>query len=183
MKLKSSTYFLLGLCLVLGGIVYLQFKSDKATIEQVENTQKSLFDFTESDIQELTLISNQQAKPLQFKKTENPQQPWQLISPENRPVNKAAMAFLLDILLTGKSNRSFTVSNAQISEYGLNQPSGKIIITLKNNKTYQIILGKSNLENQFVYGQILSSKSGENQIFLLPKSLQSAIEREISVYY
>ena len=73
--------------------------------------------------------------------------------PEKVPASEAAIAYLLDLLVTGKSNRILTVSAAQLSEYGLQQPQATIEVTLNDGKTHRLVLGRADFNRSFLYAQ------------------------------
>jgi hypothetical protein len=90
--------------------------------------------------------------------------------------------FLVDLLVRGEPDRSFTVPVSQLKEYGLDNPQTKITVELDNNQTHQIVLGRANINDKSLYAQTnLSQKTNnqETEILLVPKNWQYAVEREI----
>lgn len=172
MKLQKSTWALLSTAVLLSGVVYIyEFESNRA----VQTQQQSLFDFQEEDIQAITL-QNQQ---IRFERSGSEPFPWQL-QPQNVPANDAAVSFLLDLLVQGKSDRSLTISPDQKPEYGLGKPLTTIQVELKNGRKHKLILGKPNFNNQFIYAQIDPANQADSlTIDLLSINFQYAVDREL----
>ena len=172
--LQKSTWALLATALVLSGVVYVyEFESSR---EAVETQQQQLFDFQEEDIQAITI---QKPTPIRFERSGKEPFPWQM-QPQNVPANDAAVSFLLDLLVQGNSDRSFTISPNQKSEYGLEQPSARIQIELKNKEKHELILGNTNFDNQFIYAQVdPSSQNDQLTVNLVSINFQYAVDREL----
>lgn len=170
--LQKSTWALLATALVLSGVVYVyEFESSR---EAVETQQQQLFDFQEEDIQAITI-----QKQIRFERSGKEPFPWQM-QPQNVPANDAAVSFLLDLLVQGNSDRSFTISPNQKSEYGLEQPSARIQIELKNKEKHELILGNTNFDNQFIYAQVdPSSQNDQLTVNLVSINFQYAVDREL----
>ena len=171
--LQKSTWALLASALVLSGVVYVyEFESDR---EAVETQQQQIFDFQEEDIQAITI----QKPQIRFERSGEEPFPWQM-KPQNVPANDAAVSFLLDLLVQGTSDRSLTISPAQKPEYGLEQPSAKIQIELKNQEKHELILGNPNFDNQFIYAQVdPSSQTEQLTVSLVSINFQYAVDREL----
>ena len=178
MKLQRTTWILLSLALVLGGFVYFYEIQGKSQREAIQAKQKQIFDFPEEEIQELIVEKSQ--RTLKFERTDDDKNPWQMKQPEDVPASDAAVSFLLNLLVQGKSNRSFTISSNQLDRYGLNSPLATVKILLKNQKTHKLILGKPDFEDKFLYGQVdpPTKPQQDLEIVLLPKNFQYAVERE-----
>ena len=174
MKLQKSTWALLATALILSGVVYVyEFESNR---EAVETQQQQLFSFEEEDIQAITI---QKQNQIRFERSGKEPFSWQM-QPQNVPANDAAVSFLLDLLVQGKSDRSFTISPNQKSEYGLNQPSARIQIELKNQEKHELILGNTNFDNQFIYAQVDPPKQAEQlTVNLVSINFQYAVDREL----
>ena len=170
--LQKSTWALLATALVLSGVVYVyDFESDR---EATETQRQQLFDFEEEDIQAVTL-----QKQIRFERSGKEPFPWQM-QPQNVPANDAAVSFLLDLLVQGNSDRSFTISPNQKSEYGLEQPSARIQVELKNKEKHELILGNTNFDNQFIYAQVdPSSQNDQLTVNLVSINFQYAVDREL----
>ena len=100
--------------------------------------------------------------------------------PENQIANAATVSFLVDLLVSGKSEKTFTVPIEQKKEYGLDVPQATITVNLKNQQTHQIILGKTDFEDKFLYAQVDPTNHQKLQVSLVDKSFQYALDRDLS---
>ena len=184
MKLKGSTWFLLFLASSLGGWVY--FYEIKATekISRIEAKQQQIFQLTESEIQKITIAKSDNT--LEFVRTGDKNQPWQMKQPEDVPASDATISFLLDLIANGKSDRSLTIPLSDLSKYGLDKSATKITIGLKNKESHEIILGKANFSDRSVYAQLTpdnnpqTTTAKETPVMLVPKNWHYAVDRDLS---
>lgn len=155
MKIKPSTFFLVLVALLLGGIslmVMQQPAPDRATQtgQTSEAEERRVFEFEEGDVQALTLTT-----PLRTLKFErDPDGKWQMLEPTKTAANDPSIAFLLDLVSTGKTQRSFTVPATDRNQYGLHQPLATIEVTLKNKETHQLVVGEYNFNRSHLYAQV-----------------------------
>jgi len=175
MKLQRNTWILVVSALILGGVVYVSEVqwTPKQAVEETKG--KRMFDLAEQDIQ--GIIIQKDGETLEFVRTGNNSQPWQMKQPEDVPANNATVSFLLNLLVNGKKERSFTISPEQKQEYGLQTPLAKVIIKLEH-KTIDLVLGIPTLNNQFIYAFVNPQKD-TNEVSLVPIDLKYAIEKEI----
>jgi hypothetical protein len=96
--------------------------------------------------------------------------------PEEKPASDAVISFLLNLLVNGEGDRSFTITPDQQELYGLNQPFAEITITLNDQKTHQLKLGKTSFNDEFIYGTI---DNLNEQVFLLQIDFKYAVDRKI----
>lgn len=176
MKLKTSTWVLLCLAFGLGSWVYFYEIKQPAKISKTEAQQQQIFNFTEDDIQKLTITKAENI--LTFVRTENSNQPWQMQQPEDVPASEGTIAFLLDLIATGKSDRRFTTSASSLSQYGLDQSATKITIQLSNQESHEIILGNANFGDRLVYAQV--NTAPKTTVILISKNWHYAVERDLS---
>lgn len=177
MKLRKTTWTLLVLVLLFGGTVYF-LTQDNNKQEALTQNQKKLFNFSRDDIQSLLIKTPKTI--LEFTATNNQVTPWQMRQPEAQIANAATVSFLVDLLVNGKSEKTFTVPIEQKKEYGLDLPQATITVYLKNQQTHQIILGKTDFEDKFLYAQLDPMNNQELQVSLVDKSFQYALDRDLS---
>ena len=179
MKLQRTTWFLLGLALFLGGFVYVYEIQGKPQREAIEAKQKQIFTFPEKEIKELTIERAEQT--LKFERTQDDRKPWLMKQPEEVSVNDGVISFLLNLLAKEQSDRSFTVSSDRVSQYGLDKPLATITILLENGKKHQLILGKPDFQDKFIYAltEPQTNNKQKLEVILVSKNFQYAIEREI----
>lgn len=177
MKLKFSTLILLFIALGLGGFVYFFEVRGAPQREAAQAENQQLFDFTEDQVQAFTVKTRQQV--LFFQRSNN--RTWQMQSPIQAPANDASVAYLLNLLATGTSDRTLTASASQRSEFGLDQPLAIIDVKLNNNQTHQLVLGKANFNRSFLYAQADPSRaSQELQVLLVSTNFENAVNRPLS---
>ena len=184
MKLKRSTCVLFFLAISLGGWVYLYEIRRTEKVSQIKAQQQQIFNFTESEIKKITIAKSENI--LEFVRTGNSDRPWQMKQPEDVPASDASIAFLLELIAKGKSERSFTVPVSNLSKYGLDQSATQINIELKNQESHGILLGNANFSDRLVYAQLDSSTnsqattSQETTVILVPKNWHYAVDRDLS---
>ena len=177
--MQKTTLILILSATVLGGFVY--FYEIKGT-EQREANQakgKQIFNFEEAEIKKITI--EKQNERLEFIKTNDETKPWLMKQPEDVVASDAAVSFLLNLLVKGKSDRIFTITPNQEEEYGFNKPLAKIKIELENQENHQMILGKNSFDNQFIYAQIFPANQSQEtrEILLVKIDFKYAVEREL----
>ncbi|QLE58855.1 DUF4340 domain-containing protein [Nostoc sp. TCL26-01] len=179
--MTKHTLILLLLALGLGGFVYFHEIQGASVREEAKENQQQIFSFTEDDVQSLTV----QTKNLSINLERNPQSnnpKWLLKSPVSAPANDAIVGYLMDLLVKGKSERTVSTPANQVAEFGLDQPQATINIKLKNQKTQQLILGKSDFNRRFVYALTNSQTqaNGNINVLLVSTDFANAVNRELS---
>ncbi|MGF1478213.1 MAG: DUF4340 domain-containing protein [Cyanophyceae cyanobacterium] len=173
MKLQRSTWFLVAIALVLSATVYVNEIEERPSREA---TADQLFDFEEAEIQ--GVVVKQPEQTLEFER--NDDDAWQMKQPQDVLASDAAVSFLLNLLVEGESDRSFTIAPDQKQEYGLDTPQAEIQVELEDGQ-HELILGNPSFDNQSVYAQIDSANQDEEiTVFLVPIDFQYAVERELT---
>jgi hypothetical protein len=181
MKFQRTTLILLLLALGLGSFVYLYEMHWKPQQQQVNNQQKPIFSFAEDDIQSLTINTKNYVLSLERnQKVEKPK--WLLTAPEQTPANDAIAAYLTDLLVKGKSDRTVSATASEMKEFGLQPPQTRIDIKLKNQQTHTLLLGDPTYDQKFLYAQLSSdvNNNGKIEVILVSKDFANAVNRELS---
>lgn len=176
MKIKRSTVFLLLAALVLGGVTLLVVQTQQPASEQAENTtEQNLFSFKEDQVQSFTL--DNQLDSYAFEK--NDEEKWQMVEPEQAPASDASIAFLLDQLVTGKSERSITVPAGDRADFGLDNPVATVEVTLDNRETHKLVLGGYDFNRSFIYALVdpPADENADLQVFLVSPNFENAVTR------
>ncbi len=177
MKLPKTTLILLLLALGLGGFVY--FYEIRGASQRQEATAKAgqIFGFTEDQVKAFSIKT--QGQTLKFEQVDSK---WQMKEPNDTPASSASVAYLLNLLETGKSDRTFSVPTTQLAEYGLSEPTGVIAITLKNAETHQLILGKPDFNGSFLYALAdpPAKSKGNVNVLLISPDFANAVNRSLS---
>ncbi len=181
MKLPKTTLILVFLALGLGGFVYFYEIRGEPQREEIKTQKQQIFSFTEDDIQSLAVKTKDIT--LNFKR--NPEagnSRWLLISPITEPANDAIVAYLTNLLVQGQSDRTLSTPANQLGEFGLDQPLATININLKNQTNHQLILGKPNFNDSFLYAKTDSPTPGNGNvnILLVSTDFENAVNRELS---
>lgn len=103
------------------------------------------------------------------------------ISQEKVYANEAYVSFLLEQLISDRSQQTLTANPEQIKEYGLNPPVAIIEVILKDQKIYQMILGKSEFSGNAIYAQVNPPlPETQNQtVLVVSKNFQYAVDRTL----
>ena len=177
MKFPKTTLILILLALGLGGFVYFHEIKGKNQQAEIKIQNQKIFAFTADDVQSLTIKIKETTLQLERRNTsEKPQ--WEIKSPISALANDAIVSYLMDLLVKGKSERTVLISSAELSEFGLDKPVATIDIKLKNQQNHQLILGKGDFNNQFLYAQADSNKN--MNLLLVSKDFVNAVNRDIS---
>ncbi|ALF51990.1 hypothetical protein ACX27_02565 [Nostoc piscinale CENA21] len=181
MTIPKTTLILVLLALGLGGFVYFHEIRGATQQEEVKAKQQQIFAFAEDDVQSLTVKTK--AYTLMLERNSKGSEPkWLLKYPVSDSANDAIVSYLTDLLVKGKSDRTISTSANQLTEFGLAQPNATIEIKLKNQQTHQLILGKSDFNNRFVYAQADSptQPNGNINVLLVSTDFANAVNRELS---
>lgn len=179
MKLERTTLILLVLTISLGGFVYFYEIQGAPKREAAKSTKQPLFSFEEDQIQSLTIYRDEDV--WEFERVGKQEFPWRMKQPQEGSASSASIAFLTSLLVERDSERSFTVPSNQRKEYGLDKPTTSVAVELKNQEIHQLILGKSDFNDRFLYAEIPERRtSGKVEVLLVPKDFEYAVNRPLS---
>jgi hypothetical protein len=189
MKFQRTSIVLVFAALALGGYVYYTESKKPPQVDQAKSDEKPLFNFKEQDIQAFTvqtpkqtLVFAQSSPPPNQKGTPQatPTTVWMMQKPESTPADEGVVAFLLNLLATGKSDRAFIVPPARKSEFGLDRPSATVEVKLNNQQTHRLVIGKPNFNRNFLYALVDPPENKDLSVLLIPINFQNAVDRPIS---
>jgi hypothetical protein len=179
MKIQRTTLVLLGSAILLGSFVYLSEIQGASQREAAKTTKQPIFSFKEEQIQ--SVIINLNDKTLEFERASGQPTNWRMKKPQDVPASDASIAFLSNLLVNGKSDRSFSIQANQLPEYGLDKPSGTVIVKLNNQLTHRLILGKPDFNRSFLYAQAdPASHLPQQTVLLVPTDFEYALNRPMS---
>ncbi|MBE9033413.1 DUF4340 domain-containing protein [filamentous cyanobacterium LEGE 11480] len=186
MKLQRTSFALLLSAAVLAGGVALyetQKNSDSATSNVDQAASQKVFDFAADAITFLT-IENLAVKPpdvdVPVVSLKQDAGKWQLSAPLKVPANESTVFFLTNLLTTAQRDRTLDVSRDRAAEFGLDQPTAKITITLADQKRHQLVLGKPSFDRTFLYAQIDPDANAEKlSVSLVSPQFANAVKREL----
>lgn len=100
------------------------------------------------------------------------------------PASDASVAFLLNLLATGKSDRTLVMTDPakQRKEYGLDEPVATVEVKLNNQESHRLILGKPDFNGTFLYAQAdpPADQSEALEVLLVSPDFQNAVNRPLS---
>ncbi|HEY9832634.1 MAG TPA: DUF4340 domain-containing protein [Stenomitos sp.] len=180
MKLQRTTLVLLITATLLGGVVYYSEIQRTQNQEATKTTKEPIFAFKEDQIQSVTLYTAQET--LEFDRVSGQTTNWRMKQPKEAPASDAAVAFLLNLLAEGKSDRSFFVPTTERQEYGFDQPFATVKVQLNNKQNYRLILGKPDFNRSFIYAHVEPSPQSPEQlkVLLVPIDFEYAVNRPMS---
>lgn len=179
MKLQRTTLILVATALLLGGVVYFAENQRAQNQEATKTTKQPIFGFKEDQIQSVTIYQGEET--LEFERVSGQTTNWRMKQPQDAPASDAAVAFLLDLLAEGKSDRSFPVQPNQLKEYGLDKPTATVKVQLKNNQVHWLVLGKPDFNRSFLYAQAnRSTQTPQPKVLLVPIDFEYAVNRPLS---
>lgn len=153
MKVKPTTIGLVAAALLLGLVVAIVQQqpapqSSEAGATNTEEPQR-FFEFEAADVQTLTLQTR--LRTMKFERDAAGQ--WQMLEPEKTAASDPSIAFLLDLIATGKTQRVLNVPASDREQFGLHQPLATIDLTLKNQQTHRLVIGEYDFNRSFLYAQ------------------------------
>jgi hypothetical protein len=193
MTVKPSTLGLVFVAVLLGGVVYLvQTQSSSRppnadslnggspnaeTASATSSTTQKLFAFEEKQVQSFTLKT--QLRSLSFKRDSNGK--WQMTEPDATPADDAAIAYLLNLLATGSSSRTFEAPTTRKEDFGFHQPMATIDLKLDNNETHRLIIGGYDFDRSRLYAQADPPTDAANlSVLLVSPDFDNAVNRPLA---
>lgn len=195
MKIQRTPIILFAIAAALGGFVYFHEILGAPRREEAQEQAKKLFPFEEGDIQAFTLKTQEQT--LAFKRnpenqpsppptgkqpSPNPPAKWQMTAPKNTRASEGSVAYLLNLLGTGKSDKTITVPASQQAEFGFDRPLATVDVTLKDQKTHRLVIGKPDFNRSNLYAQVNPAEKPENDltVHLISMDFESAVSRPVA---
>jgi hypothetical protein len=177
MKLKFSTVLLVIAAAAFAGGLYFwdQRRPAPAPTGEEAADSKPLFQFKEADISKLSVKTK--ALNLALEKTA---QGWQIKSPQAGAADDGTVTFLLNQLATGTSSRTLPIKTEQLKEFGLVDPIATVDVTLKDQKTHQLVLGGQTFDQTSVYARVdPASQSASQSVAIVPTGFLDAVNRPL----
>ncbi len=183
MKLQPSTLALVATALLLGGVVlFIEAREANQTAISQDEAIAPVYTFEETDVVSLSVET--QTLTVTFER--NDAGAWQLVDPEEHPAEEAAIAFLLSRLTTNGLVSTTTIDAADQAEFGLDNPSATIKVTLADGTTHTVVLGNTDFTGENAYALIdpevlpLSEELGEISVAVLSQDIVNGVDRPLS---
>lgn len=182
MKLQANTLILLAIALSFGlGLYWLeQRQSSQESVEELASGTP-IFNFKEDEVQAFTLKTEQYS--LSFERTQRSfPNTWAMQTPEKVSADEAAVAYLLNLLATSRSQQTLEIGRDRRREFGLDQPLATVEVTLKDKKRHQLILGQFNFNQSAIYALAdpPTPEPAKLSVLLVPTAFESAINRPLA---
>jgi len=205
MKVQRTPLILLAIALLLGVSVYLYEVQGKPQREAAQAQTEQLFAFKEGDVRSLNVTTRTQT--LSFAKTpaarlssppklnqtaSKPDQAtpqpsttplvWAMTAPEQTVANDASIAYLLNLMATGKRQQTLAVPTSRKAEFGLDQPVAIVEVKLANQQTHRLLLGKPNFNRSALYAQADASAQPnvDLSVVLVSTDFENAVNRPLA---
>jgi hypothetical protein len=185
MKLQRSTLLLVAIALLLGGTVLVtqsqRSGSPSPTTASVDVETSPLFEFAEADVVSLTIETS--SLTVAFERDDEGF--WQMVQPEERPAEDAAIAFLLSRLTTDGLVQTTTFDAANQAEFGLDNPFATVALTLEDGTGHRFILGDADFSGQNYYALIdpdslpLPEDAGEVEVAIVTENILNGVDRPL----
>ena len=178
MKLKPSTLFFLLTALLLGGVVFIAQSQSPPSQEAKQTEPQSLVAFQEKQVKALTVQT--QLRSLKFERDKDGK--WQMLEPDRGLASDASIAFLLNQIVTGKSQRSFMAKASDREQYSLHQPLATIDVTLDNQETHKLVLGGYDFNRANLYALLdpLADPKADLKVLLVSPNFENAVSRPLA---
>ncbi len=174
------------LAMGLGGLVYFYEFQIAPRQEEAKANEEKVFSFDKQQIKSFTIKTKDKTlkfEQLNQKPGDNSRlSPWQMKAPIDTPASDASVSYLLDVLVDGKKERTFTVAQNQLKQYGLDKPQVTIEVTLKNQQTHHLILGNPDFNHSFLYAEAdpQAKTSGQLEVLIVSTDFENAVKRPLS---
>ena len=152
MKLKRGTVALVGVALLLGaGVLMGELRQSRAPESAtVSDGVGPVFTFAETDVATVTVERDGETLSFEGDGEGN----WQMTTPENLVAEPGAVALLLSRLNTDAPLQRVTMAADQIQDFGLDQPQGKVTVTLQDGTEHVLILGGPDFSGNANYAMV-----------------------------
>lgn len=186
MKIQRTPIILFAIAALLGGVAYLTVQQGTQQ-EASQSTGQKLFPFEEADVQAFTLQtplyrrSFVKAPSAKSAKASPATATWQMTEPEKAAASDGSVSFLLNLIGTGRSEKTLMVPAARLAEFGFDRPQATIDLTLKDQKKHRLVVGNPDFNRSFLYAQVdpPNSPTPEQTIHLVSIDFENAVNRPI----
>ena len=158
------------LFLILGTFVYFYEVEGGKKREEAEEKAKKLFPFEKDAITAITLSRSNSTIALQ--KNDDM---WNLVQPIEVKADKNTAESLASDFGSAKVERSLESNPIDWKAFGLERPGIKVMLTTKNNKTFNVDFGDKDFNDSSVFAKI----PGQEKILILPSSLLTNAEKNL----
>ena len=194
MKFKKSTQILFASALILATGVAVYEGTIAPDRQAAKLLQQQVFNFEVDRVTTLTVKTPE--RTLQFDRlppeedSTTPRWQFQAIEAAEKseiqtdpiPAKEAYVSFLLDALVNARSDRTLTVTESELGEYGLDEPQAIVEVKLDDETTHQIQLGERDFSESLVYAiaDVPTEETTDFSVLLVSTNLENGINRSLS---
>ena len=194
MKFKKSTQILFASALILATGVAVYEGTIAPDRQAAKLLQQQVFNFEVDRVATLTVKTVE--RTLQFDRlppeedSTTPRWQFQAIEAAEKseiqtdpiPAKEAYVSFLLDALVNARSDRTLTVTESELGEYGLDEPQAIVEVKLDDETTHQIQLGERDFSESLVYAiaDVPTEETTDFSVLLVSTNLENGINRSLS---
>lgn len=181
--------------LLLGAGVYLHETQLSPSQEKTQEQTRPLFNFEESTVetvnlttqaQKLTFVRNPQTTATKPPAPDKPRAAsaqktnWLMTTPSKQVAQDGAVAYLLNLMATGKSQQTLSIPLTRRAEFGFDRPAAIVEVTLKQGTTHRLLLGKSNFNRTGLYALVdPPQSSSELTVLVVSTDFENAVNRPL----
>lgn len=175
---NSSTYVYLALVIGLGCFLFIDKKSP-GTREQ-EEAESRLFPFQSEDVTGLEI--NNVHGGFIFKKNNNS---WEIKAPITALADTPTISGIIDQIVNAEPQRIIKMDGTpkdqdNLKEWGLSPAVDRAVIHTKDNKTYELLIGRKMAINDNVYARGSGRKN--ESVRVISNSVKAALEKDLSEF-
>jgi len=162
---------------VLAGLTGALYWSDRhpkstETAEASVPASPKVLSLKEDDISKVELKKNGAAPIVLSKSNGN----WRIDQPQSLGTDQSSVSSMLTTLSSLKSERLVEDKTANLTQYGLGDGAFEALITEKDNKTHNLVLGDTTPTGSAVYARL----EGDPRVFTVATYEKNNIERQLS---
>lgn len=171
--MKSGGLFTaLGLLVVLGGLVWWSNKHPDTSAASKTPPAPKLIAVDAKQIDTIRL-AKAGADPIELVKLADT---WNIAKPAAMPADADAVNMLTGSLATLNADRVIDEHPASLKDFGLDNPSDEVDITLKGGKTTKLLLGSDTPANTGTYAKI----EGDQKVYTLPTYIKTSFDKTVN---
>ena len=194
MKFKKSTQILFASALILATGVAVYEGTIAPDRQAAKLLQQQVFNFEVDRVTTLTVKTPE--RTLKFDRlppeedSTTPRWQFQVVEASDEseiqkdpiPAKEAYVSFLLDALVNARSDRTLTVTESELGEYGLDEPQAIVEVKLDDETTHQIQLGERDFSESLVYAiaDVPTEETTDFSVLLVSTNLENGINRSLS---
>ncbi len=166
-----TTLILVGLFLALAAYVYFfELRTGNEPVATATPGPQALWDVSSDQVTGLTVQSGEQEVRL----TRAPESDWVLEAPTSEPADQGRVSQVVERLTNLTPSRTLTDTLSPMEDYGLNEPSMEVTLTLSDGQSRVLIVGAANPQQTSYYAL---QGEDETAVHLIPSWLVTTLQQ------